>query len=104
MLLKVLIEKEVNDSLFNLGSDKAPGPDGFPTLFFQKAWHIIGKDLCEVVEESRRGGFIFKDFNNTFLSLIPKKGKKHFVDNLRPIYLCNALYKVISKVIAYRLK
>jgi hypothetical protein len=31
-------EEEVKEALFSLPADKAPGPDGFPTFFFQIFW------------------------------------------------------------------
>lgn len=32
------LEKEVKEILFSLAQGKAPGPDGFTALFFQKFW------------------------------------------------------------------
>lgn len=103
-LMKLITKGEVRRALFVLGGDKAPGLDGFPAFFFQKLWDIVGDDIRGVLEESRCGGFILKDFNNTFISLIPKKGVCLCFEDFRPIALCNTIYKVISKVIANRLK
>ena len=54
--------------------------------------------------ESRQGGFILKDFNNTFISLVPKKENPATFEDFKPISLCNTMYKIISKVMANRLK
>lgn len=54
--------------------------------------------MWEVVEESRCGGFILKDFNNTFISSILMKGVCHSFEDFRPISLCNTIYKVITIV------
>ncbi|KAA3460258.1 reverse transcriptase [Gossypium australe] len=34
-------EDEVRMALKGMGPTKAPGPDGFPAVFFQKYWHIV---------------------------------------------------------------
>ena len=42
--------------------------------------------------------------NSTFLSLIPKEVNPSSFDRFRPISLCNASYKIFSKLLANRLK
>lgn len=49
-------------------------------------------------------GQIPLDLNHTFITLIPKIKQLCEVENYHPISLCNILYKLISKVIANRLK
>ena len=46
----------------------------------------------------------FKIINHTFIALIPKVNNPEKVSNFRPISLYNVIYKIISKVIANRLK
>ena len=41
--------------------------------------------------------------NSTFLALIPKEVKPITFDRFRPLSLCNASYKILSKLLANRL-
>eukprot|EP00253_Pinus_taeda_P022607 PITA_22607 len=45
-----------------------------------------------------------KDFNASFIALIPKQEKSMTLNGFRPTALCNVVYKIISKVIANRFK
>lgn len=103
-LIREVSLEEVKTVLFGLGGDKAQGPDRFPTLFYQKCWILLAKYIWEVVEESRRAKFVLKYFNNTFIALILKKEDTKNFNDFCPISLCNTIYKVISKVMANRLK
>ena len=42
--------------------------------------------------------------NATYITLIPKVDKTNNSDEYRMISLCNLLYKVVSKIIAERMK
>ena len=47
---------------------------------------------------------MLKSLNATFLALIPKVDGANSLDQFRPIALCNVMYKIITKLIAERLK
>ncbi|XP_026442294.1 uncharacterized protein LOC113341751 [Papaver somniferum] len=49
-------------------------------------------------------GFILKEMNSTFISLIPKTQFPSSPIDFRPIALCNTTYEVISKMMAKRMK
>lgn len=83
---------------------KAPGPDGMPVVFFKKFWDVIGGKLSMEVMSVLMGGNMPEGWNDTIIALIPKVRKPEKVTDLRPISLCNVLYKVVSKVLANRLK
>jgi hypothetical protein len=64
---------ELKETLSNFQKDKSPGPDGWSIEFYLGFYELIGVDLLQVVEESRRNGTMHLPFNTTFLDLIPKK-------------------------------
>lgn len=44
-LTATYIKEEIQEAVFDMGSTKAPGEDRFQALFYQKCWHIVGKEL-----------------------------------------------------------
>ena len=56
------------------------------------------------MEDSRRSGTILISLNSTLLTVIPKESRTEDPSKLRPIALCNVIYKIISKVISNHLK
>jgi hypothetical protein len=83
---------------------KAPGSDGLHALFFKKCWNTLGAKLSEEVLEAINKKCIPAGWNDTVIVLIPKIEAPDSITQFRPISLCNVLYKVISKMIAGRLK
>ena len=82
----------------------APGPDGMSPIFYKSFWHIVGKDVMEVVLNALNSGIIPESLNTTYIALIPKIKDPKKVADFRPISLCNVIYKFIAKVVANRLK
>ena len=72
------------------------GPWSSLVIFFG----LLGQDLLRVVEESQRKGYVLGVVNSTFIDLIPKCTKPESYNELRPISLCNLIYKIIFKIIA----
>ena len=73
-------------------------------LFYQTYWSDVGMDITQAVLSSLNSGSILKSINHTFIILIPKVKNPEKVSEFKPISLCNVIYKIVSKVIANRLK
>jgi len=103
-LMAVISEEELKAVLGSFQKDKSPGPDGWSIEFFLDLFDLFGNDLMAVIEDTRTSGRLPASFNSTFIALIPKSDNALSLNEYRPISLCNCIYKIISKVIARRLK
>ena len=54
--------------------------------------------------EFHRNGRLAKGINSTFIALIPKIDSPQRLSDFRPILLVGSLYKILSKVLANRLR
>ncbi|XP_021857652.1 uncharacterized protein [Spinacia oleracea] len=104
ILNKPFTEGEVRDAVFQIGGLKAPGPDGVPAIFLQKAWDVVGNDITKAVLHFFSSGYMLKEWNHTHIALIPKVNCPEKASQFRPISLCNVIYKVVSKCLTNRLK
>lgn len=84
--------------------DNIPSPDGLPTELFLKCFDFIGHNLKRVLEHSRTSDKTLAAFNTTFIALIPKANNPTCYESIRPISLCNSIYKIISIIVSWRLK
>ncbi|CAN1132549.1 Transposon TX1 uncharacterized 149 kDa protein [Linum perenne] len=96
--------KEIKEAAFSMGPNKSPGPDGFSGSFYRKYWDTIGPQMCREVETFFRDTKMPPGWNDTHLVIIPKVANPEEITQYRPISCCNFNYKIISKIMATRLK
>jgi hypothetical protein len=103
-LLKAFSEEEVLVALRQMVPLKAPGSDGLSVGFFLNNWETVGMDVCHIVLNVLNSSVMNVGLNYTHIALVPKIKSPAIVTDFRPISLCNVIYKLISKVLANRLK
>ena len=103
-LSRILDASEIKNMVWDMNPLKAPGPDGFPGLFFKCYWDTIGPQVIVAVQIFFRDGWLLSQSNQTYITFIPKKKGACSFNHFRPISLCNFYYKIISKILVLRLR
>ncbi|GJZ12967.1 RNA-directed DNA polymerase, eukaryota, partial [Tanacetum coccineum] len=96
-------KEEIKKAVWDCGTDKSPGPDGFSFGFYRHFWKLIENDMFEAVQQFFTNGEIPKGCNSSFIALIPKIPDANLVKDFRPITLIGSMYKIIAKILANRL-
>lgn len=104
MLTRGISQEEAKCALFSMHPDKSPGPDGLNPGFYQAYWDVVGNDIVTMCNQFLQTSQLQPGLNSTNLVLIPKVSKPQNMGDLRPIALCNVMYKIITKILANRLK
>ena len=103
-LEEMFTEEEILAAISGLSGDKAPGPDGFPLAFWSFSWDFVKDEVLGFFKEFYEHNRFIKSLDATFLALIPKKSNVEDFKDLRPISLVGGLYKILTKVLANRIK
>jgi len=103
-LLERFSEEEIKEAVWQCEGSKSPGPDGFNFNFIKKSWDFLKEEVLALMGLFHETGHIPKGCNVSFLALIPKVKNPVYLDQYRPISLVGAIYKIISKVLAGRIK
>lgn len=64
----------------------------------------MGNDVSNFFLHSLHTRSFSPSLNDATITLVPKKTTPVFVNDLRPIALCNVTYKIMAKMIANKLK
>ncbi|KAJ9555174.1 hypothetical protein OSB04_009788 [Centaurea solstitialis] len=104
MLVAPFSADEIKGAVWDCGSEKAPGPDGFTFKFLKHCWEIIKEDVISLVRQFEREGKFSDGCNPSFISLFPKVNDPLSLRDYRPISLIGCIYKIIAKLLTGRLK
>jgi hypothetical protein len=103
MLDERFFEQEVKDAVFGSYAEGAPGPDGFPFLFYQHFWNLVKQDLLLMFDDWNNDELDLFRLNFSLLTLIPKEADAVTIQKFRPIALTNCSFKIFSKCATNRL-
>ena len=100
-----ITKEECFRALEEMKLNKSPGNDGFTAEFYQKFWPVLGGSLVDTLNDAFERGELSASQKQGVITLIEKEGKDAmYIKNYRPITLLNVDYKILSKVLANRIK
>ncbi|KAJ0456947.1 putative RNA-directed DNA polymerase [Helianthus annuus] len=104
MLVKRFTKEEIKEAVWSCGNEKARGPDGFSFKFLKTFWVTFEADFYSLLDYFYMHGKLNRGCNSSFITLVPKISNPQLINNFRPISLIGCISKVISKILATRLK
>ena len=98
-------KEECYKVLKEMKCNKSPGNDGFTVEFYCTFWPLLGEVLVESLNESYKKRELSISQKQGVITLIEKVGENPlYIQNYRPTTLLNVDYKILSKVLANRIK
>lgn len=100
----VFTREEVRAAVWESDGDKSPGPDRYNFRFLQECWEFLEDDIFRFASEFHKTTKLPKSITASFIALIPKNLNPQCLNEYRSICLAGFLYKILSKILANRLK
>ena len=98
-------EIEIKEVVKKMKNDKTPGIDGLPVEVYKFFWELLGHFLVRSIQMAYNSGEISITQKRGVINCIPKGDKsREYLKNWRPISLLNTDYKIITSVMANRMK
>ena len=97
--------EEIKSALKSMARKKSPGISGLPVEFYIVFWTKLDKYLYDAIIYAFNQGILNKTAREGLITLLPKKERDLLlIESWRPIVLLNIDFKLISKIIANRIK
>jgi len=96
--------EELRHAISKGKSHKAPGPDGIGLEFYKTAWETIKVELLQIMNLIYLEGIILRKQLQGLIVCIPKHAQPKTIDDYRPLTLMNIDYKILTRIIAERLR
>nr|GEY26311.1 RNA-directed DNA polymerase, eukaryota [Tanacetum cinerariifolium] len=103
LLEAVFSMEEIKTAVWDCGSNKAPGPDGYSFFFIKRFWDLLKHEIQEFVVNFFSSRKFPQGVNSGFITLIPKVSNPLFIKDYRPISLIGFHYKIVAKILSNRL-
>jgi hypothetical protein len=97
-------EEEIKITIFKLAKGKTCRPDGFPSEFFQNYWEIIKTDIIDLLNDFYDNKVDLWRLNKAHITLLHKTPGATRIKDFRPISVLSAISKIITKILAERLR
>jgi hypothetical protein len=91
------------EAIFQMKHNKAPGPDGFPTEFYQIFWETIKGDLMVLFKDFHENKLPLYSLNFGIITLLPKLKEVTHIKYFCFICLLNVSFKIFTKVVVNRI-
>lgn len=95
---------EIETAVFQLAKNKSSRPDGLPNEFLQTYWQSLKTGIIEMITDFYNHRLDLTKFNRADVIMIPKCETPSTVGDYRPISVINLVPKLISKILANRLR
>lgn len=89
---------------WDCGGDKIPGNDGYTLDFFKNNCGLVKDEVMRFIGDFHEKSTLIKALTSLFITLIPKVHNPQELTDFRPICLVGCLHKILSKLMASRIK